>query len=637
MFDIVIRNARVCDGSGSPIFNGSVAVRDGRIVAIGEVEGPAKEIVDAGGLVLAPGFIDQHTHFDAQLLWDRLAEPSLEHGVTTVVTGNCSLSLAPVKPEHHDYLGGTFRKIEEMPAEAMDAGVKWNWQTFDDYLKLIKQDLGINVAPVVGHSLLRLWVMGFDARSRRATPAEIAGMQELLRECFKAGAVAMSTSWVDVDVDNRPVPCRLGEPDELDALCAVISEFGGTLQVVPEFFLADMLMVRIDILADLSRKHGITCTFSPIFDSEAYPENVSMAVERSRLQSANGARVIPQMQVRSIDIAFELNATSSLVSTMPRWWAMLAAGRDATKAALRDPEQRKQLVEDALNVVPPLGLKLDFNEAIVKRAMLPEHQPLLGRKLKDIAAELGTTSVDVMIDIALAEDLNASFGLEDLAHDNADKIGRYLADKHVAIGAADGGAHLARFATYGDTGLLFSRYVRSGLIPIEEAVRKLTSPGAQVWGLKNRGEIKVGYAADLVLFDDQTIDRGPEIVVHDLPGGKGFRYLRRASGVSKVWVNGALTYDGETGYSGKRCGTIAAGGAGSIPAAPGRSPEPLRRWVYPQSSDSWEKMAQRTLPDLPVDEAVSQLQSWNLYLAYRLAPAEITPQDILFIEPPVAA
>lgn len=637
MFDLIIHNARVCDGSGGPIFEGSVAVRDGKIVAVGEVAGEAKETVDAGGQVLAPGFIDQHTHYDAQLLWDRLAIPALEHGVTTVVTGNCSLSLAPLKPEHREYLGETFRKIEEMPRKAMEAGVSWEWQTFDDYLKLIKQDLGINVAPVVGHSLIRLWVMGFDARSRRASEQEVAAMQELLRECFRAGAVAMSTSWVDIDVDNRPVPCRLADPAELDALCAVIAEFGGTLQVVPEFYLADMLLTRIDILADLSRKHGITTTFSPLFDSEAHPEVVGMAIDRARLQSANGARVVPQMQVRSIDIAFELDAPSSIVSSLPRWWALLNEGPDAIKKALTDPETRKQLVEDAENVSPPIGMKLDFAEAIVKRVQKPENQALIGRKLKDIAAERGTSSVELMIDIALSEDLQASFGLEDMAHDNADKIGRFLSDSSVAVGASDGGAHLARFATYGDTGLLFSRYVRGGLIPLEEAVRKLTSHGAQIWGLKNRGAIKIGFAADLVLFDDQTIARGPEVEEHDLPGGEGFRYLRRATGVKKVWVNGTLTYAEDSGYSDRRNGIVAPGGAGNILPAPANAPETTRRWVYPESSDNWETMAARTLPDLPVAEAVSKLQSWNLYLAYRAAPAEITPQDILFVEPPVAA
>jgi N-acyl-D-aspartate/D-glutamate deacylase len=637
MYDLLIYNAKICDGSGEPAFAGAVAVADGRIVAVGDVTGDAREKVDAHGLVIAPGFIDQHTHYDAQLVWDGLCDPAIEHGVTTIMPGNCALSLAPLKEEHRDYLGETFRKIEEMPKTALDAGLTWNWQTFDEYIAEIKKDLGINVAPIVGHSLLRLWVMGLDARKRKATDAEVAEMQALLRQCLAAGAVAMSTSWVDIDADNRPVPCRLAEPAELDALCAVLGEHGAALQVVPEFYDTDMLAVRIDILADLSRKHGITATFSPLFDSTVNPDLVTRALERVRLQTAFGARVVPQMQVRAIDIAFELMNPGSIMAALPNWWKMSAAGPEEIKRQLNDPEIRKLRVQEALDYTPTGHLDINFHEATVKRVNLPEHQALIGRKLKDIAAERGTTSIDVMIDIALAEDLDASFGMEGMGHNQADKIGGFLADKHISIGAGDGGAHLARFATYGDTGYLFSRYVRrSNGIPLEEAVRKLTSDIAKHWGLKDRGLIRVGYAADLVLFDETTIDRGPEYAEYDLPGGEGFRYMRRAEGVKKVWVNGQLTYDADTGYTGARAGEIAAGGAPHIRSAPAGAPAPLRSWTYPQAGDDWPRLAGRTLPDLPVDEAIQQLQSWNLYLAFRVAPAEITPTDILFTEAPAA-
>jgi N-acyl-D-amino-acid deacylase len=640
MFDLVIKNAKICDGSGEPSFVGSVAVTAGKIVAVGKVSGDARETIDAGGLALTPGFIDQHTHYDAQLIWDGLAQPSLEHGVTTIMPGNCSLSLAPVKVEHRDYLEETFRKIEEMPKPALDAGLTWNWQTFGEYIGEIRKGLGINVAPIVGHSLLRLWVIGLDSRKRQATAAEVVEMQVLLRQCFEAGAVALSTSWVDIDVDNRPVPCRLAHPDELDALCEVVAEFSGTLQVVPEFWDADMLSVRIDILADISRKYGITTTFSPLFDSVANPQLTTSALDRVRLQAANGARVVPQMQVRAIDIAFELTTPGSIFSALPNWWTMMAGGPDEIKRQLRDPEQRKLRVAEAMAIKPDLGLDVNFNEAKVKRVSLPQHQPLIGRKLKDIAAERGVTSADVMVDIALAEDLDASFGLEELGHSDADKIGTLLADKHISVGAGDGGAHLSRFATYGDTGFLFSRYVRCDHgMKFGEAVRKLTSDIAKHWGLKDRGLICVGYAADLVLFDERTIDRGPEYAEYDLPGGpgSGFRYVRRAVGVSKVWVNGQLTYDVEQGYTDARAGVIAEGGAGHVPQAPAVAPPSIRKWTYAKSGDSWEKLALRTLPDTPVEEAVARLKSWNLYLAYRPAPAEITPTDVLFTEAPIAA
>jgi len=209
MFDLVVRNGLIVDGSGIPGFKGDVGIKDGRIAAVGAVQGDAKREVDAEGQVIAPGFIDPHTHFDAQLLWDGEARPALEHGITTVVPGNCSLSLAPLKVEHREGLVGMFRQIEELPKETFDGtGFEWTWESFDDYLKAIRSNLSINVAPLVGHSVIRMWVMGDDAQKRAATAEEITEMQSLLRECLEAGAVGLSTSFVDIDQNLLPVPSR---------------------------------------------------------------------------------------------------------------------------------------------------------------------------------------------------------------------------------------------------------------------------------------------------------------------------------------------------------------------------------------------------------------------------------------------
>ncbi|WP_165324093.1 N-acyl-D-amino-acid deacylase family protein [Rhizorhabdus phycosphaerae] len=555
MLDLVIRNGLVCDGSGAPAFRGDVAVRDGRIVAIGEIQGEARETVDAGGRVIAPGFIDPHTHYDAQLVWDGQAQPSLEHGVTTVMPGNCSLSLAPLKAEHRELLGATFRKIEEMPKNAFDAGLTWSWESFADYLAAIKPRLGVNVAPLVGHSLLRLWVMGLDARERAATDAEITQMRVLLAECLDAGAVGMSGSWVDIDHENRPVPARMAEPAELDALCATLGKKGGILQMVPEFWDADMLCARIDLLADLSRKHGISTTFSPLFDSNASPELVGIALDRIRLQSAHGARVVPQMQTRPIDLSFDLGAPMSTFATLPGWWAMTLLPHDEKLAVLRDPERRQALAAEMDNFFMPIGLQIDFADAYVKRMGTPD-AALMGRRVGDLAEERGCHIAEVIIDIALADNLATSYGLDAIGHNDDAKIAKMLADPLIGIGAGDGGAHVTNFATYGDTGYLFSRYVRGfGAMPLETAVRKLTHDVAQVWGLRDRGLLRPGYAADIVLFDPQTIDRGPEIAVEDLPA-PGFRYIRRASGIDRVFVNGVQAYSRDDGYAPARAGQI---------------------------------------------------------------------------------
>lgn len=555
MLDLVIRNGLVCDGSGAPAFRGDVAVRDGRIVAIGEIQGEARETVDAGGRVIAPGFIDPHTHYDAQLVWDGQAQPSLEHGVTTVMPGNCSLSLAPLKAEHRELLGATFRKIEEMPKNAFDAGLTWSWESFADYLAAIKPRLGVNVAPLVGHSLLRLWVMGLDARERAATDAEITQMRVLLAECLDAGAVGMSGSWVDIDHENRPVPARMAEPAELDALCATLGKKGGILQMVPEFWDADMLCARIDLLADLSRKHGISTTFSPLFDSNASPELVGIALDRIRLQTAHGARVVPQMQTRPIDLSFDLGAPMSTFATLPGWWAMTLLPHDEKLVVLHDPERRQALAAEMDNFFMPIGLQIDFADAYVKRMGTPD-PALMGRRVGDLAEERGCHIAEVIIDIALADNLATSYGLDAIGHNDDAKIAKMLADPLIGIGAGDGGAHVTNFATYGDTGYLFSRYVRGfGAMPLETAVRKLTHDVAQVWGLRDRGLLRPGYAADIVLFDAETIDRGPEIAVEDLPA-PGFRYIRRASGIDRVFVNGVQAYSRDDGYAPARAGQI---------------------------------------------------------------------------------
>ena len=229
MYDLVIRNGTVVDGSGLPAYKADIAVSGNKIEKIGRIAGKAAKEIDAEGRIVAPGFIDPHTHFDAQLLWDGFAKPALSHGVTTIVPGNCSLSLAPLKSEHRMKLVGMFNQIEEMPLKAFEEGVVWDWETFSEYITRIRKGLAINVAPLVGHSVLRLWVMGDAAMERTATEAEIAEMQSVLRECLDAGAIGLSTSYVDMDEKLQPVPSRHADASEVDALASVLGEYGRVL------------------------------------------------------------------------------------------------------------------------------------------------------------------------------------------------------------------------------------------------------------------------------------------------------------------------------------------------------------------------------------------------------------------------
>ena len=539
MFDLLIKGGLVVDGTGAPGALADVAIKDGRIAAVGPgIQAEARRTVDAAGRVVAPGFIDPHTHFDVQLLWDGAAKPALEHGVTSVVPGNCSLSLAPLKAEHRQALVGMFQQIEEMPPEAFTQAFDWTWEDFDGYRRAIEPGLSINVAPLVGHSVIRLWVMGADANQRAARPDEIAAMQAVLRASLQAGAVGMSTSFVDVDERARPVPSRFAAFEELDALSAVLGEFGRMLQIVPEFYATDITIARVDQLAELSIRHGIPTTFSPLFDSAFTPDNVTRVLGRVAEQFARGARVWPQMQTRPIDISFSLLRPSLFFARLPGWVRVLRRPLAERIAALKDPETSAKMVEEA----GPDGGMAIFGSLVVRGGdEAPAH--LAGRTLEDIAAERGEGAARALINVSLEHGLDVAFVAERRGHDDTGRIGPMLANPLVHIGASDGGAHLASFATYGDTGYLFSEFVRSaGALSLEGAVKKITSDPAQIWGLKDRGELREGYAADVVVFDAATIGRGPERPAFDMPGD-GMRYVRDATGVEAVVVNGAVAWE----------------------------------------------------------------------------------------------
>ncbi len=541
MYDLLITGGMLVDGSGAAGRPGSVAIKDGRIAAVGEVSGEARQVMDAAGKVVAPGFIDPHTHFDVQLLWDGAAKPALAHGITTIVPGNCSLSLAPLRAADRPRVVGMFQQIEEMPPEAFTQAFDWTWEDFAGYRDAVSRALSINVAPLVGHSVIRLWVMGADAQQRTATAAEIAAMQDLLRECLEAGAVGLSTSFVDVDEEGRPVPSRFANFGELDALCAVLGEREGgrMLQVVPEFYNVDLTIARVDQLAELSLRHGIPTTFSPVFDSKATPETAPRILARVEEQFARGARVWPQMQTRPIDISFSLLRPSLFFARWPRWVRVLRQPVPARTASLRDPATRAKLIAD----FGPDGGAAVLSGLIVRGGDAAP-AAYVGRTLGDIAQERGQDTAEALIDLSLENGLDVALLADSVGHEDVSRIGPMLANPLVHIGASDGGAHISSFSTYGDTGHLFSAFVRqAGALSLEQAVKKITADTADIWGLPDRGRLAEGQWADIVVFDADTIDRGEERPVFDMPG-EGMRYIRDAVGIDTVVVNGAIAYAG---------------------------------------------------------------------------------------------
>ena len=554
MYDLIIRNGRIADGSGMPAFTADMAIQDGRVARIGRIDSEAVEIIDAGGKVVAPGFIDPHTHFDAQLLWDGYAKPALAHGVTTIVPGNCSLSLAPLKAEHRMKLVGMFNQIEEMPYKAFEEGVEWNWETFEEYLERIGQGLAINVAPLVGHSLLRLWVMHDASMERTATDAEIQEMQALLRQCLEAGAVGLSTSFVDMDETLQPVPSRYADTRELDAMAETLSEYGRVLQIVPEFYDADLTIARVDQLAELSLKHGIPTTFSPLFVNGDNVAGVERVMARVDEQFARGARVWPQVQTRPIDISFSFAVPSLLFIRFPTWYGIMRFGsHEEIVAAFSDPERRKALVAEAA------ALDALWPRLVLRQVATDANQALVVKTLAEIAELRQTTPVEAMIDLSLEEDLDAHFLAADMGHNDDERVSALLGHPRVHIGASDGGAHILSFSTYGDTGYLFSHFVRElDALGLEAAVKKITADTASIWGIPERGQLQPGYVADVTIFDPATIDRGAEYYVQDVPGD-GSRYVRDSIGVDTVIVGGQVAWQAADGYRDSQQGQILPG------------------------------------------------------------------------------
>lgn len=552
---LLIRHACIVDGTGAAPRDGDVAVVDGRIAAVGRdlprsgLPAGAREI-EARGQVVAPGFIDVHTHFDPQICWDRLATPCLEHGVTTVLMGNCSLSLAPVKPADRRALAGMFKQIEDIQLSTFDAGVPWSWQSYGEYLDAIRPGLGINVAGLVGHSPLRTYVMGAAAQERAATDEEIAAMCGVLQEAIRAGAAGLSTSYVDIDEEMRPVPSRWATRDEIIALGRAMRAVGrGLIQTVPVFYSPPEQLQNIHDMGEISRATGLMCSVAPIVHNALAGDLWRDSLAALDEEAARGAQVFGQSMPRTFDINLRLAETSFLLYAAPAWAEIMRLPHAERLAAFRDPARREELRNHAMLLGPLLHVML------VGHTATPAHAALQGRTLGELAAERGVSPADVMLDLACDEDLRTEFSLRNLIHADPDGVTAILSHPRIHIGASDAGAHIAQFCGAGDTSYLLARWVRElKAFSLERAVHRLTGELADAFGIRGRGRLAVGQAADLVLFDPDRIDRGGEDFVGDVPGG-GNRYVRHATGIELVAVNGAVTWE-QGAYSDARAGQV---------------------------------------------------------------------------------
>jgi N-acyl-D-aspartate/D-glutamate deacylase len=544
----VIKDVRIVDGTGAPEFRGDVGLTGDRIAAVGKVEASDAPTIDGAGQVLAPGFVDIHTHYDPQLCWDRTASPTPEHGVSSLIIGNCSISLAPVRPSDTDRVVGLFGSVEDMESALLRSTIPFSWNSFGDYLSYMGKGLGPNVGALLGHSMLRMFVMGEAAQQRLATDDEIERMCEVLRQAVEAGAIGLSYSFSHLDEKGRMVPAMFSDTREREALTRTLGQVG---RGVIEFTTGsgpERKRALIDEFAQYALDYGVNSYLSPLLQ---YPGSDDWRRDLEQIDGwwRRGAPLYAQTHTRPIDNTMALSKGSAVLGKQPTWRRILDLPMDQRIATLKDEAQRAILNEETDKVMWFVG------SALVKRALSARNAPLVGRSVQSIAQETGQTFCDALIDIALADDLATEFNLDTGIHSDEPAVIELLHHPAVHMGAGDAGAHITQFAGAGDTTYLFERFVRElKAMTLERGVQRLTSELAQVWGLKDRGEIAVGKYADLVLFDPDTIGREPEVWVDDLPGGAG-RYTRQAKGVRQVIVNGKpIVVDGT--YTDQRPGRV---------------------------------------------------------------------------------
>ncbi len=542
-YSLVIKNGRIVDGTGRPSFIGDIGVEGDTITAVGRVaDCNGAVVIDAGGKVVSPGFIEIHTHYDPQLCWDRTASPAGEHGVTTVVVGNCGLSLAPVQPGFGSRVTKLFNKIEDIETSFFDSAVPYSWTSFGEYLDFIRGGLGVNIAPVIGHSILRHFVMGEAAQQRTATDDEIAQMCDLLREAIAAGGFGLSMSYPQLkDEHDRPMASSYADTKERIALARAVVESGRQyVQAAVDVVNLDVKLREYEELGEISLASGACCSALTLMD---FPSNQpgQIAIELAKLAElqAAGAKLYAQTMTRPLDISFRLSRAANLFYAAPVWSGIMVRPLPERKQRLSDRSIWPDLHAGIQDYTKGRGL----GDHTVRAVYAPENAKYEGRRLKEIAESEGITDTEAMLKIALADDFETLFGNTGV-HSNVEVVSMLLDHPLVQMGGSDAGAHVAQFAGEGDATFMLKHFVRDhGKFTLERAVQLMTSDLARDFGISRRGSILPGNFADLVVFDPEEVGRGPEISLRDLPGG-GERFVRQAVGIDKVIVNGRVFVDG---------------------------------------------------------------------------------------------
>ncbi len=544
MYDLIIKNGMVVDGSGGAKYRADVAIQDGKIAAMGRVNEKARQTVDAEGHVVTPGFVDGHTHMDAQVFWDPIGSCSCYHGVTSVVMGNCGFTLAPCKQEDADFVFRNLERAEDISREAMLAGIDWKWESFPEFLDAVDETpKGINYAGYIGHSALRTYTMGERAFTEEATEDDVKAMQALVKEAMGAGAIGFSTSRTlnHITADDKPVASRVANWDEVRAIVNAVGETGkGIFEIAGETPGRDPQRIREyhERLRDLAVESGVTQTWG-MFSVRAAPDFWRPYFDLLDETAAAGGRMYAQVHSRA------LNTLLSFESHTPfDKWAVWSDVRNLPlaeqKVKLRDPSLKAKLVEIAnqeykgprIVGAEPRPPNWDF---VYPMADMVYDQP----SMAELAKQKGVNPVELMIDMALEKDLKMFFR-QPIANENQDHVLEMIKHPRSVVTFSDSGAHVAQIMDSSLQTHLLSYWVREKqALSLEEAVRQITYNTATMWGLHDRGLLREGMVADIVVFDPDTVGaRLPEIV-HDLPAG-GKRLKQTADGIMHTIVNGEI-------------------------------------------------------------------------------------------------
>src|ERR1700740_2990075 len=542
-YDLLIKNGRIVDGSGMPAFRGDVGIKDGKSAEIGKLYGPAARTVDAEGRVVAPGFSDNHCHYDAQVTWDPLCSFSCDHGATSVIFGNCSLSLAPVRKGSERRLSEFLSYVEAIPMEVLDT-LEFTWESFPDYLDQLDHHLGVNVGNLIGHTAVRYYVMGDDCQKRTATDDEIRQMRDLVRDGIKAGALGLSVSRNQGHYDPQGIhiPALWADEQEIFALVDVLRELGtGLIQSGG----GNGAEVKNALMSRLSEATGRTVVYNNLLQSMRRPSEWKEQMALVDATTAKGIRAYPMCTPNRIVDHFTMRNCQEFRG-LPTWHPILLASDGEQLRAYSDPEIRKKLHAEAIEFkvdTPPPGICRTWWEFMeVQTAVLPKNKIYEGKTVGQIAQMQGKGIIDAFLDLVVEENLDTEFLHDEINVDEA-AMAQILTYPNALIGLSDGGAHVQFQSGFGFSTRLLAEWVREkGAMSLEQAVRRLTFDSASIFGLYDRGMLRPGLAADIHIFHHDTVRCGKETVVRDFPAG-GWRIKEAAEGIFGTVVNGQVLYE----------------------------------------------------------------------------------------------